>query len=788
MSQSKQFFNMRLKRISPVMGLVVAISFVLSLGQPPTAYGQSQIFKQLGLKSGELILIEQPSKSELGITMNGKDYMVDYTFFSNRSKNFRLMVPSETGELVEVEAPPVSTIRGTLRGMKGSSVVGCVTEQGCCARIKFPSGEDCWIEPLSRTLDNPAVAGIHVVYASRDVIEPGKMCGNVTNLAEAAQQRDAQVVDSTILGGAGTISMVQIATEADFEYFSIFRSRNDTLNHIEMLVNVVNSQFESEAQIRHEISDMIVRETSNDPWTTSDGDGLIGQLRTYYRTGPGNGTITGDLCYLFSGRNLTAIRDGSSINIGGIAGTGELCDARGGFGVVEFNEPLNYDTNALAHELGHNWGLQHCEVHTQDGCPNHTMHAGNNGSNNFHNSITVPRLIAFRDSLNCVDTRTFFGFTGPPTTNDDWANSTPISVSDFSTTGRTFGFTTEAGEQNLANVGSTAWWSLSSSSSGTMVIDTFGSDFDTQLHVYEFVPGGGFAGLVLVANNDDTSGLQSQVTFEMTAGTRYDIRVGGFRSPSLTSVGSQGNTVLNGTFTELLLTNPNCPVRVSVDQRTLVIDGTQGPDTIFVTQDRGTLIAVINNGECAAMVPIASIDLVEIQGFGGADIIRVNASVETLIGGGFGADRITGGPLSNMIMGGPGADDILGGPQDDIISAGRGNDTVLAFAGDDFIDGGDATDVIRGGSGADEIIGGIGADSLFGEGGDDILTGNVGADRLDGGAGNDSLSGLGGPDLLFGGPGNDDLRGGAGFDTLDGSSGTDTALDNGEVEISIENT
>lgn len=324
---------------------------------------------------------------------------------------------------------------------------------------------------------------------------------------------------------------------------------------------------------------------------------------------------------------------------------------------------------------------------------------------------------------------------------------------------------------------------------GVVTIDTFGSDFDTQLHAYSVGTIRDITSLVLVDNNDDTNdGLQSEVTFNVTAGTFYAIRVGGSRGSGSIGSGSEGNIVLNGAFTEMILTNPDCPVTVSVDRRELVIAGTQGPDKIIVTEDAGTLLTVINDGECVAMVSIASIDSVSIQGFGSADEISVNAPIETIISGGFGADRITGGPLQNIILGGPGADEMLGGPLEDVISGGRGNDSIQAFAGNDFIDGGDASDILRGGLGADQIFGGLGADFLFGEGGHDTLTGNGGADRLQGGPGNDSLTGLGGPDELFGGPGNDDLRGGAGFDTLDGGDGADTALDNGETEVSIENT
>ena len=223
----------------------------------------------------------------------------------------------------------------------------------------------------------------------------------------------------------------------------------------------------------------------------------------------------------------------------------------------------------------------------------------------------------------------------------------------------------------------------------------------------------------------------------------------------------------------------------------LLIDGTQGPDDLVVTEIGGMLTIDLDTpaGSCVLINALDSqqVNRIVINGFGGADLIRVDAAIPTLINGGFGADDIFGGTEMNELFGGPGADMICGGPMDDVINAGRGQDTVFALGGDDFVIGGDANDELVGGPGDDELLGGLGADTLSGNGGEDILIGNVGADTLNGGSGDDELSGLGGPDVLLGGGGNDELRGGEGFDTLNGGPGVDTALDNGEVEIGIEN-
>lgn len=77
---------------------------------------------------------------------------------------------------------------------------------------------------------------------------------------------------------------------------------------------------------------------------------------------------------------------------------------------------------------------------------------------------------------------------------------------------------------------------------GEFDIDTFGSDFDTELGLYGALGN-------LIANNDDAVGLQSQVIETLAEGTYY-IAVGGFNSIfaggfGATGGNAAGNLVLN---------------------------------------------------------------------------------------------------------------------------------------------------------------------------------------------------------------------------------------------------
>lgn len=108
----------------------------------------------------------------------------------------------------------------------------------------------------------------------------------------------------------------------------------------------------------------------------------------------------------------------------------------------------------------------------------------------------------------------------PP--NDACANAIPIGCNTtvpFDTTGAT----TDA-PWSCAGGGSDIWYVITGNG-GLMTFDTCtGTGYDSALSAYT----GACGGFVEVACNDDTCGLQSQISFVSTAGTDYFIAVGGF--------------------------------------------------------------------------------------------------------------------------------------------------------------------------------------------------------------------------------------------------------------------
>ena len=267
---------------------------------------------------------------------------------------------------------------------------------------------------------------------------------------------------------------------------------------------------------------------------------------------------------------------------------------------------------------------------------------------------------------------------------------------------------------------------------------------------------------------------------------------GGAGNDSFT--GSAGNdTVIGGTGNDaawlgagndLFIWNPG-------DERD-VVEGQGGIDTLRFNGDAGNAsFGIGRNGGGAmlatdigfATVDVNDVEHIQLNAFGGSDLISVNdlsgtdvkqvaidlgisdgkADMVSLFGSagndtvtvatvGF-AVAVTGLAAQVSVTHAEGANDLLQ------INADTGNDSINASTLP---------------AGAIKLW-------LEGDEGNDTLTGSAGNDRLDGDENNDVLNGGGGRDTIYGGEGNDRINGGAGNDTIEGGEGNDT------IDVSLGN-
>jgi hypothetical protein len=112
--------------------------------------------------------------------------------------------------------------------------------------------------------------------------------------------------------------------------------------------------------------------------------------------------------------------------------------------------------------------------------------------------------------------------------NDAFASAQVLTGYSATASGNTSGASLQAGEPNHAGApgGASVWYSWTPAYSGSAVVDTLGSGFDTLVGIYT---GASVSALTTISGNDNFGALpQSRATFSVTSGTTYYIAVDGY--------------------------------------------------------------------------------------------------------------------------------------------------------------------------------------------------------------------------------------------------------------------
>ncbi|MCH7604137.1 MAG: hypothetical protein IIB54_15370, partial [Planctomycetes bacterium] len=345
---------------------------------------RTKVNESFGLRQSEIITLDLNAKRGEGlftfVPIGGLPTFLNLQPHSVRSDNYKLLVQQPDGSLKEVKPGPVRTMRGDVIGMQDAVVAGSLLDDGLHATIRFADGSSMWIEPIG---DRVAGAGAnqHVLYRNEDVIQDAKVCGanDAMRVAQAAPARgangDGGSAPST--AAAATFCTAELAFDADFEYFKQWGSATNVGIQINKIINAMNAQYKGDVGITHTIGTIIVRTKPGLPYTELDAVKLITQFRNEWEFGSQSGVVR-DMAQLFTGKNV----DGGTI---GIAWIGAVCTSYG-YSMVQsdFNGKgsLACQTDLSAHELGHNWGADHC------GCSNrrnsYTMNPFITCANQFH--------------------------------------------------------------------------------------------------------------------------------------------------------------------------------------------------------------------------------------------------------------------------------------------------------------------------------------------------------------------------------------------------------------------
>lgn len=372
---------------------------------------RSTVFDLDGLSAPGLGVVASGAAVSFLVPIDGEFYTLNLEPHSVRGADYELVVQLADGSYSDVAPGEILTLRGSVAEIEGSVAAATYVTDGLEVRIILPDDSNYWIEPI---VSRVAGAGplSHVVYRGEDVIPSGGTC--------AAKDVAEHEFAASSGGGvaAGGLFFAELAIDADFEFFMRFASEPDPVAaveaHITGIINKVNLQYERDVFIRHLITRFIIRTAEPDPYfgrcsggadsgrqcndsgectggsCIFDADDILNQFRTHWLSSQSN--VRRDLAQLYTGKNL----QGNTI---GIAWLHAVCLTSTGYSVVQttccFSTSCKSDL--VAHELGHNWGAEHCN------CSGWTMYRAITCSNRFHAVSTIPDIIAHRDTRPCID-------------------------------------------------------------------------------------------------------------------------------------------------------------------------------------------------------------------------------------------------------------------------------------------------------------------------------------------------------------------------------------------------
>jgi len=340
--------------------------------------------------------------------------------------------------------------------------------------------------------------------------------------------------------GGSTRWIAQMAVDAEYQFFQSFGTVAATLARVNLVINVMNLQYEREVQITHQITTIIVRQAQN--YAPNDP---TRNLRQQFQD---NWNIN----HTGVPRDLAIMFDANGLGGQAVPG-GRVCDVVNAYaGTGHQGLPLlSYSCDVVAHESGHLWSACHCLCDS----PPYTMHWYVTGANRFLGApVTTPesdagcppfytsvsRIVEHRTAATCLHTDNL----GSPIRNDACAGAITIEPGMFfsSNTSSTFGFdnfgaTTDGPNPSCQSLTGDIWYRFTARCTSPTFIDTCGSDFNTGIVVYT----GSCGALTQVACGDDTFSCDnvtnSRVEVAAIAGQTYLVRIGGHN-------GGQGSGIL----------------------------------------------------------------------------------------------------------------------------------------------------------------------------------------------------------------------------------------------------
>ena len=304
------------------------------------------------------------------LTLPTEDGTLELNIVPNdvRAPGYRAEAVDADGVTRPVFPDRIRTFRGTAPGIAGSEVRFSLRDDSLEGIVITPHA---WylVEPM-RHYDPAAAQTEMVVYRATDII-PESFGTCATALAERISNeviKVQQMVTPQILQ-ASSISVADVATEADYEFVTAYGTAAAANNEILDIMNQVDGIYRSQLSISLRVIYQHAWASSGDPYVSTDPGTMLTEFRNW---GASNlGAVTYDIAHMWTGKDM----DGSTIGIAYVGVTCYYTSYTYGVSQIFSYSPGKYILTA--HEIGHNFGASHTENASpaQPDCANTIMNS-----------------------------------------------------------------------------------------------------------------------------------------------------------------------------------------------------------------------------------------------------------------------------------------------------------------------------------------------------------------------------------------------------------------------------
>ncbi len=264
-----------------------------------------------------------------------------------------------------IAPPALAYFRGEVDGHPGSSAFWSVDESGHMKGVLQVDGQTIVTEqkPGVSASSSAGATTAPVLTQSRAVDKAHDFAGQTFQCGvdhdhtldflkknPPAQMSTPQSVDSV-----DTVYSATVAVETDYEFFQLFGDTTKATRYVADLFGYVSTLYMAEVKTHLLVGNVYLYSNSNDPWGATTSPAALSEVQAFWQANRSG--VARTITHFLSGKK----------GGGGLATIGGLCNQIWGYGLsMDLNgdftpgNPLFiWDTGAVAHEIGHNFGASH---------------------------------------------------------------------------------------------------------------------------------------------------------------------------------------------------------------------------------------------------------------------------------------------------------------------------------------------------------------------------------------------------------------------------------------------